>query len=738
MKKRAYSKISTIKTAQFVATIIGICLCCLLIEQIWMLNKTEKDITTNTHSQISLSVAITDSYIEQAIKVGQMLTLDLNVSKFIYQRPIEPGSSDIQTMIDTLWKLPTSKNVNPIIADIFIYSKASDYLLNSVNLFFDIDKMYPLFQFQGYSSLQFKSTFLTSKASGFFPSITAVIGSRQVRVVPYIQIFPLSNQAANTGKIMLLLDEDFISSQLGALSATKNGWYSIEDQKNGIITTTNAGYARLKEVASLPDGQHNNVSINNEKFFISVITSTVTGLRYVCAIAQKDLTSELLPLSFILPLLVLLVLTFSFIFSFKHFFTSQRNWNKLKALIGKPKEDTSYELIADTIASILKEEQKLDSTTAKHIPFKYETLFRRYVHRIQQSDAELNILFTEILGPNWQNSANYKLLKIILQEKENLSDIDDLDFLRLVTDKEANEAFHENCFVFVDYEFNSWVLVWNDNEALLNRNLKNFWEKIVKLTPFDISIAASDTKVDLKGLSQASNECNQVAETITDSNLTCVMLNYNALAARTDSYVFTADMEKALINATSSNDLQAVIAQLDSIYTENFVKRNLNPQNRTALINKLYVTAVQYNLKRGKQNLPQKYTSFADVRQFFLEKAGQTTPTKNEFEQNTTDSIVAYIEKNYSNPSLNLSVAATDLKMKENYLYHFISTRIGKTFASYLEEYRLDKAMEMLISNKDLSINAIALQCGYTNPQTFRRAFSRRFNQLPSDFRNVQ
>lgn len=216
------------------------------------------------------------------------------------------------------------------------------------------------------------------------------------------------------------------------------------------------------------------------------------------------------------------------------------------------------------------------------------------------------------------------------------------------------------------------------------------------------------------------------------------MLDYNALAARTDSYVFTADMEKALTNAISSNDLQAVIAQLDSIYTENFVKRNLNPQNRTALINKLYVTAVQYNLKRGKQNLPPKFSSFEDARQFFLEKAGQTTPTKNEFEQNTTDSIVAYIEKNYSNPSLNLSVAATDLKMKENYLYHFISTRIGKTFASYLEEYRLDKAMEMLIKNKDLSINAIALQCGYTNPQTFRRAFSRRFNQLPSDFRNVQ
>ncbi len=725
------------KTAQFVAMVIGICLCFLLIEQIWLLNKTESDITANTHSNISLSVAITDSYIEQAIKVGQTLSLDLSVSKFIYQRPIEYGSNEIQTMIDILWKLPTSKTVNPMIADVFIYSKASEYLLNSSNLFFDIDKMYPLFQFQGYSSRQFKSSFLSSKTSGFFPSITAVISGRQVKVVPYIQIFPLSNQAANTGKIMLLLDEEFLSSQLGALDSTKIGWYSIEDPNNGIITTSNIEYAKLKEIASLPNGQHNNVLINNEKFFISVTTSTVTGLRYVCAIAQKDLISKLFPLSFILPLLVLLVLTCSFIFSFNHFFKSQRNWNKLKALIGKPKENTSYELIADTITSILKEEQNSSSTT-EQIPFKYETLFRRYIYQVQQSNAELNTLFSEILGPNWQNTANYKLIKIIIREKENLTDIDDLDFLRLVTNKEAREIFHDKFFDFTDYEFNSWLFVWDNNETLLNGNIKIFWNKIVKLIPFDISIASSDTKVDLQGLSQAPLECSLVAEAINDSNLNRVMINYNTLATRTDPYIFTADMEKALTNATSSNNPQEVTTQLNSIYTENFVKRNLNPQNRTALINKLYITAVQYNLKRGKQGIPQKFSSFSDVKQFFLEKAGQTIPTKNEFEQNTTDAIVAYIEKNYSNPSLNLSVAATDLKMKENYLYHFISTRIGKTFASYLEEYRLDKAMQMLINNKDLSINAIALQCGYTNPQTFRRAFSRRFHQLPSEVRNVQ
>lgn len=84
-------------------------------------------------------------------------------------REIAPGSSEIQTMIDILWKLPASRNVNPIIADIFIYSRTSGYLMNSSNLFFDIERMYPIFRIEGMSALQFRSFYLTQKTSGFLP-----------------------------------------------------------------------------------------------------------------------------------------------------------------------------------------------------------------------------------------------------------------------------------------------------------------------------------------------------------------------------------------------------------------------------------------------------------------------------------------------------------------------------------------------------------------------------------------
>lgn len=45
-------------------------------------------------------------------------------------------------------------------------------------------------------------------------------------------------------------------------------------------------------------------------------------------------------------------------------------------------------------------------------------------------------------------------------------------------------------------------------------------------------------------------------------------------------------------------------------------------------------------------------------------------------------------------------------------------------------------SMYALFASIPLAVNEIAQKCGYCNPQTFRRAFKKRFGQLPSDFRN--
>ncbi|MEL3907073.1 MAG: helix-turn-helix domain-containing protein [Treponema sp.] len=97
--------------------------------------------------------------------------------------------------------------------------------------------------------------------------------------------------------------------------------------------------------------------------------------------------------------------------------------------------------------------------------------------------------------------------------------------------------------------------------------------------------------------------------------------------------------------------------------------------------------------------------------------------------------ILLYIEAHYSDPLLNLSQMAEDFNIKENFLYYFFRSRIRKTFAQYLEDFRLEKARYIIETDIQEPVHSLAEKCGYSNSQTFRRAFKKKYGLTPSEFK---
>ena len=97
--------------------------------------------------------------------------------------------------------------------------------------------------------------------------------------------------------------------------------------------------------------------------------------------------------------------------------------------------------------------------------------------------------------------------------------------------------------------------------------------------------------------------------------------------------------------------------------------------------------------------------------------------------------VSAYIQKNYSNQLLNISQMAQDFGTKESFLYHFFKSRMNKSFACYLEDFRLENARSVFQTDMKACVNVLAGQCGYANPQTFRRAFKKKYGLTPSEFK---
>ena len=92
---------------------------------------------------------------------------------------------------------------------------------------------------------------------------------------------------------------------------------------------------------------------------------------------------------------------------------------------------------------------------------------------------------------------------------------------------------------------------------------------------------------------------------------------------------------------------------------------------------------------------------------------------------NLIDSIVTYIRENYKNPALCLSKISDEFHISESYFSHMFKENMNVNFSVYLED---------LIEKGESGINEIALEVGYNNQTSFRRAFKKKYGVTPSSF----
>lgn len=719
-----------------VSIVIVICICSLLVSQSWIIRQMRNDVIEQNMNMLELTQTIVDAYIDQTLKLSQLLLLNKNITRFIYQGEIDEGSSEIQTIIDAQEQLPATRSVNPMLEEVYIYSKASGYLLNTRNAIFDIDKMYPLIEFQGMNSRQWQSKYLWSSGTNtYHPSVVATVDGQKRRVLPYIQTFPLSNPTENAGKLMLLLDEDFFERLLSRLEIGESGRYCVTDA-NGTIIMSNGDIPWNH--TSLGDGQHDVVGNDGIRHLISVASSDSSRLRFFSALPYNELQNRQNPIWGIFSFSSTLALIVCFIIIVFAAYESQKDWNKLKQLFSNGKsfsDDASYEQISNTIKSIT-ERQTENELLIGRTPFMTETIFRRLIHGKDMVPKELEVMM-ERTGHVFPIDADMMIAmaKIIWHNAGDETNIDDIDFSRIAATKEAERIFNKKFYLYMDLAFNVWLLVWNKDRNRLNRDLDVFWTSFRKITPYEISMAVSNDNHTLGSMKNAPEECNFVVQSIVNENRKNLIRRYSELQEQPDSASYDKDAERLLLSSCLKRDAESTRTILERLYDVNFKQRKLAPDQTSYLFKALYATAITYCQKENTTVLPKQFSLFSDVSEFFLDQSGAAVNSKDEREKQMISHITTYISEHFKDPGLTLSNMAVDFKMRENYLYHFMSTRMGTSFSQYLENHRLAQAKDRLLVDPDEPINEVALSCGYANPQTFRRAFKKRFGVLPSDYR---
>ena len=109
---------------------------------------------------------------------------------------------------------------------------------------------------------------------------------------------------------------------------------------------------------------------------------------------------------------------------------------------------------------------------------------------------------------------------------------------------------------------------------------------------------------------------------------------------------------------------------------------------------------------------------------------------KKEIEKNSAfliEKIRGFVDENYNNPQLSLSLTADAFYITEVYLSKLFKEGTGQNFSKYVENLRLEQAK--LLLSKGVLVNEVAQQVGYNSPQVFRRAWKRHYGTTPTEFK---
>lgn len=123
------------------------------------------------------------------------------------------------------------------------------------------------------------------------------------------------------------------------------------------------------------------------------------------------------------------------------------------------------------------------------------------------------------------------------------------------------------------------------------------------------------------------------------------------------------------------------------------------------------------------------FTSLYDL-SYDVSKIKELTPAQ----ETVVNTALKYISENYKN-ELDIETICNNVGFSKYYFCKIFKQQMGLTVHQYVNEFRINKAKELLAYSK-LSVNSVANQVGFKTTLTFLRAFEKSVHMTPSEYRD--
>lgn len=221
---------------------------------------------------------------------------------------------------------------------------------------------------------------------------------------------------------------------------------------------------------------------------------------------------------------------------------------------------------------------------------------------------------------------------------------------------------------------------------------------------------------------------------------------YRAEHSANGMYSYSIETERKLMQATINGNESICTSILEEIYNANFVQLNLNNWNKHQLVVEL--TGTYYKIKQlidssfEPAELPfdcnsDEETFFKQYHEALVICCHESIERHERHVDEMYQNIIIYMEQQYQNPLLSLTMISQHFGMGESTFSRFFKNATGDTFTVYLENLRMQKALSLMKQTNN-TIGRISEMVGYNSIQSFGRAFKRCYGVSPDAWRKMQ
>lgn len=514
--------------------------------------------------------------------------------------------------------------------------------------------------------------------------------------------------------------------------------YSLYDRTG---KKTNEKIEKLPENDGLVKEDKNN--------YISCISSTVPGFRYIIFTQKELLNKNLSHLQFVSVAYLLLFLVFGLIlawyFAFRQYKPLSRILETLKIV---PEEKSSnknneYTQIESHITNILKEKAAISREARKK-------------EKYAKGRAVANLLSGRTLSKDAMEILNLEhgvmsVVRIMCNENQLPLFENDFEMMQVALENVAQELFGEIATVYsTDMDGGTNLLLVfksHTNTENIYKTAQLFTDTMMQKLQMETSVVFGKTTENISILPEIYAKI--LDASFRNKDYGNVILADEITKSEVQVYNYSVHTEMKIILFIKNGDYDGA-NEIISNEINDIREKNYSISLVRCFMVELATTIMKAAEEIRKVDVSEDLSIKGDigrifnastinemeiiVREYLKEVCEYAVNAKSCSTSGICDEIKKYIKENYSDSELNVNELAKTFYLNPTYLSSLFKKNTGVKLLEFINKVRVDKAKKLMVSNPDLSVEEVAFQTGFSSSRTFRRIFQKYEESAPSKF----